>query len=228
MPRRFLMSDLEARCRKRVDHPESTGPISTTQWAELMSEQYGDLYSVVAEAGLSYFEYTLQFTTTGAAYVSEPADHLATVGFEFIDPAGTRRPLKELMAQERARWTGLTGDAQRYAMIDDRIYLYPTPPAGQTYELLYIPQPPNLGEYIPSDIVDVVTPDGEAFLIWGVAVKAHGILESDAQLAMVERDKARERLVDWAIMRAFNSSRHQIVETAEESDYFDQSDWRWR
>ncbi len=231
MPRRFVISDLEARCRKRVDHPASSGPISETQWRGLMSEQYGDLYSIVCDAGMSYFETAAFLVTTGAAYVSEPADHLSTVGIDYIlDADGRRRPLKELMAQERARWSGQTNSyAQRYALIDDRIYLYPTPPASTTsYEIRYIPQPPDLATFDDSDPVDLVTPDGEAFLIYGTAVKAHAILESDAQLAMVERDKARERFKHWATMRAFNTSRHQIVETADEGEMFDPADWRLR
>ncbi len=87
----------------------------------------------------------------------------------------------------------------------------------------------NLAAFDDDDIVDVVTPDGEAFLIYGVAVKAHAILESDAQLAMMERDKARERFVDWAIMRSFNSSRHSVIEPYDEDNgFYDPADWRWR
>ncbi len=232
MPRRFLLSDLKARCRQRVSLPASGGPIPTEQLGQLISERYGDLFSIVCDAGLSYFE-TAAFLTTvaGTAYVSEPAGHLSTVGIDYIiDAAGRRRPLRELMTQERAQWSGQTGsEARRYALIDDRIYLYPTPSVSSStsYEIRYIPQPPDLATFEESDPVDVVTPDGEGFLVWGVAVLLHGILETDAQLAMIERDKARERLADWAMKRAFNTHRHAVVDEEIEGA-FEPSDWMWR
>jgi predicted amidohydrolase YtcJ len=59
-----------------------------------------------------------------------------------------------------------------YAHVDDRIYLYPTPPTAQTYSLLYVPQAPDVSGFASDECVDVYCPDGEACLIWGVAALA--------------------------------------------------------
>jgi hypothetical protein len=231
MPRRFAMSTLVTRCKQRADR-ENDDHISASEWKTLISEQYGDLFQVVAESGLRYFEYTSTLTATGAAYVSEPADHLSTVRIDYLadgTTTGTRRPLTEIMAQEQPYVSGQTGsEARYYALVDDRIYLYPTPPTGQSYEIVYIPQAPSLAAYADADTVDLVTADGELFLIWGVAVKALAKSESDVRLALSERDQARQRLLEWATLRAFNQPRRRFVADVDDGLYVDAADWRYR
>lgn len=227
MPRRFTMSDLVVKCQRRADK-ENDDHIAAAEWKALISEQYGDVYSVVAGTGMQYFQHTSTIATTGASYYDEPADHLSTVALDrIVDSAGTRRSLQEIMAQERARFAGRSGsEARVFALVDDRIYLYPTPPSGQTYELLYIPQPPDLGSYADADVVDLVTPDGEAFLVWGVAVKALSKGEGDVRLALAERDAARGRLLEWAAERSINEPRRIIVDSGDWPS--DPAEWRNR
>ncbi|WP_196299624.1 hypothetical protein, partial [Streptococcus pneumoniae] len=78
--------------------------------------------------------------------LAEMADHLSTVNLSFIVNAttGERRDLRELMAQERSRYSGQSGTARYFSLVDDVIYLYPTPPTGEVYEMRYVPQPPDL------------------------------------------------------------------------------------
>jgi hypothetical protein len=233
VPRRFEMSTLVERCQRRADL-EGDGHIAPAEWTALISEQYGDLFNVVSESGLRYFEFTATLTTTGAAYVTEPEDHFATLRIDYLvdgTTTGQRRTLDELMPQEEAAWSGHggTAEARAYALVDDRIYLYPTPPTGQLYEILYIPQSPELGLYADDDIVDVVSPDGEAFLIWGVTVKALAKSESDVRLAMSERDAARERLISWATMRALSQPRRRFAGDFDgPASGYDAADWRFR
>lgn len=229
MSRLIRMDQLIDRCKQRVDKEEDDH-IADSEWRRLISEQYGDLFEVVAGTGLRYFEKVGTLTTDGSAYVSEPADVLATIGLDYIvnSTTGERRPLREIMVQERAMWAGRSSSyAQAFAIIDDRIYLYPTPPTGQTYELIYVYQSPDLGEFDDDQCVDVVTPSGEAFLIYGVAVKAHAKSETDAQLAIAERDAARDRLLEWAVKRMLNQPRRQVIED-EVTLPISPADWRFR
>ncbi len=223
------MSILRSRAQQRCDM-ENNGLISTAEWNAIISEQYGDLHSIVSSAGGRYFETIDTISTTGATSYDEPEDHLGTVAVtRVIDSAGRRYDLTEIMAQERARWSGLTGTAQVFALIDDKLYLYPTPPTGQTYELLYIPQPPDLTDYADSDVIDVVNTYGEAFLLWGAAVYGHNKGETDPALAISMRDKAEAKLLDWATMRAFNGPRPRIaIDDDTGSMPSDASDWRYR
>lgn len=231
MPRLLEMGTVQERCERRADL-EGDSHISDAEWLALISEQYGELFSIVAETGLRYFETTSTLTTTGAAYVSEPSNHLATLRIDYLvdgTTTGKRRTLDELMSQEQAALSGQssTGEARFFALVDDRIYLYPTPPTGQSYEILFIPQSPDVSGYASDECLDVVTPDGEAFLIWGVTVKALAKSESDVRLAIAERDAARERLFVWATMRALSSPRRRFSGDDSFSGY-DPSDWRFR
>ncbi len=224
------MSDLITRCKRRADREFDTH-IGDPEWKALISEQYGDLFSVIADAGLRYFEQTATLTSTGIAYVAEPDDHLSTVRLDYLVDGvvtGKRRSLTEIMPQEEPYLAGQSaGDSYYFTVADDRIYLYPTPATGKKFELVYIPQPTDLSAYADDDIVDLVTPDGEAFLIWGVAVKALAKSESDVRLAMSERDAARQRMFEWATLRAFNQPRRRFIADVPDM-YMDEGDWRYR
>jgi hypothetical protein len=215
MPRSFALSVLITRCKQRADLENSTH-ITDAEWIALISEQYGDLFSVVASSGLRYFESRATLTTTGVATVAVPTAHYATIRLDWLvngTTTGERRELEELMSPEEPNWAGRTGsNARAFAISNALIYLYPTPPTGQLYELAYVPQPAALdGATDTATLVDLVTPDGEAFLIYGVMVKALAKSESDVRLAMAEREAARARLLEWATLRAFTQPRRRIV-----------------
>jgi len=217
MPRLYTLTNLIKRCKRRCDM-ENDPSIADDEWADLISEAYGELYTIVYESGLQYFERVLKVTSTGAQTIGEPIDHLSTVDVLYlIDPTVLRyRALRELMAQERAGASGIAswsftanGAATAFALVDRLIYLYPTPPAGQVYEIRYVPQPPDFTE--PANL-DVVTPDGLAFLIWNVAVMADSKSEVDATLAATRLEQARDRFTEAVGLRALNAPRRRVVD----------------
>lgn len=190
MPRNFTMDALVEACSDQVDLTNHT-VISRAAWQALISRAYGELWTAVHKAYSRYFETTETFTTDGTAYLTEPTNHLAFVSLSYV--SGTERTdLRLVQPQDRARVSRMTATAQDraqfYERVDDRIYLYPTPPSGQTYELRYVPQSPDLTTYDGDTCVDVVTPSGHDFLIWSVAVRACGKTEADPLLAIRERD----------------------------------------
>lgn len=223
MPRLFTLGDLVTRCQRRCDM-ENRLSISSAEWKGYISTTYAELFGAVAETGLRYFETTQALTATGADSYDEPEDMLSLVGIDFIDGSGRRRELEELMAQERNMFAGRTGEARAYMLVDDQLYLYPKPSSG-SYEWLYVPQPPDLTEGDNEDAIDVVTPDGEAFVLWGVAVQALAKEGSDVSVARAEREQARERVTNWAMMRFLHSPRRHVV--ADESRWCDPGDWRY-
>lgn len=230
MPHLRTMGTLVTRCKQRCDL-ERAGHITPGEWKALVSEAYGcDVYAVVCDAGLQYFEYTFDINADGSSSYDEPEDHLSTIVLDRVYSDGRRRQVREIMAQERARWAGRSagGDAVVFAHVDDLIYFYPTPPSGQTYELLYIPQPPDLSDYGDAEVIDLVTSDGEAALIWSVAVKALSKSESDVRLAMAERDAARQRLLEWAVAKSLLQPRRRQIDEFDQSDMpISDADWRF-
>lgn len=198
----------------------------------MISTVYAELFAAVAETGMRYFEATSTITADGSDSYPEPDNHLSTIGVDIIvNTAGERRALRELMAQERNRFAGLTGEAVAWAHVDDQFVLYPKPSTG-TYEIVYVPQPPDLTSSLDATLVDVVTPDGEAFLYWGVAVLALAKENSDASLARAERDQAKGRVVTWATLKALNNARTMSTDSLNPYDdpwgSCDPADWRWR
>jgi hypothetical protein len=193
---------------------ENQGHISTSEWKEMLSTAYAELYAILAESGMRYFETEATVTTTGVASYALPAGHLSTVGVDYLVSASTgeRRQLEELMAQERNMFTGAGASwASAYALVGSNLVLYATPPTGQTYYHIYVPQPADLSAAADATSVDVVTPDGEGFLTWAVAVMALAKEESDAGLARAEREAARNRVMEWSALRSLNTPRRRVV-----------------
>lgn len=236
MPRLIEMGDLIRRCQQRADKvgDDHIGGDDTAEWHSLISEVYGaDVYCVVAESAGRYFEYKSTLTTTGVAYVDEPADCLALMGLDYVDSAGRHYPLQPLEVQEEAFYVGASSGSRAlyYTLVDDRIYLYPLPPTGQTYEIQYVPQPPDLATFDSDDCVDVVTPAGEACLIWGVAALALAKAKQDASFHTQQHEKYRERHNEWAVSRMLTEPHRQVVRLQDIGRIgypISPADWRFR
>ena len=227
MARTLTVSTVVTRCQQRADR-ENDNHISATEWLALLTEQYGELYALVSAVGLRHFETSATITSTGALYYTLPATHLSTAAISRILSSTTfGRDLREIMAQEQSAASGPTGEATNYAIIGERIYLYPTPPTGQTYSHRYIAQPPDLNDGVTTTI-DALSSDGEAFLIWGTAVKAKAKSDEDVSMFVAEREAARVRLTEWATLRMLNQPRRRIVDEGPDFDGVDASDWRYR
>jgi hypothetical protein len=190
---------------------EFSNVIQSPEWKSLISEMYGQLYSTVVKAGLRYFETTATITATGAASYPLPADHDETIGIDRVIDAASGRTdqLPELMIQERNCFSGQTGDARAYSLVAQTIVLFPRPSSG-TYLHLYVAQSPDISTLSDTTTVDVVTGDGEAFLINGVAAKALPKTESDNTSVRDERDEAAARFAADVQMRALVNPRRRV------------------
>jgi len=196
---------------------ENNGLIDATQggeWYSIVSASFGELYMLIAETGMRYYETATQFTPSGATF-AQPSDLLSVIQVYWIDntSTGTRRTLHPLMVSERSRYIGrVGGDTERYELAGSTFTLYPSPAGlGRTYELIYIPQPTDCATLTSSDTIDVVTADGEEFLIWNACVKAHAKQESDPQLAIAERERYRTAVLEWANLRLFTDPQRRMV-----------------
>ncbi len=207
MPRLIEIGTLKLRCQQRADkvYDDHIGgdDADTAEWLRMISEVWAhDVFQVVADTGLRYFETTSTLTTTGAAYVSEPSNIAKMIRLDYIDSAGDRHVVMPAGVHDQVYLSGLTGTvALFFAVVDDRVYLYPTPATDQTYEALFIPQAPDLSAYASDDCVDVVSADGEACVIWGVAALAKIKASQDATIFLQKQEQHRERLQGWAADR---------------------------
>lgn len=234
--RLLMMSDLVLRCQRKANM-EGESFIATPEWKSLISEQYGHVYSTVVKQGMRHFESTQTITANGAASYALPSDHDQTIGIDrTVDSSGRKVDLGELMIQERNAWSGQTGDAVAYSVVGQTIVLFPRPLTG-TYTHTYVPQSPDISALSDSATVDVVTADGEAFLINGVAVKAKMKRDEDPSYWVRERDAAEERFVEDVMLRALVNPRRRVVMSSPADAWGDDWglrddpgswSWRWR
>lgn len=210
MARAFTLAQLTSRCKQRCDL-ENSSLISTTEWQQMISSAFGRLYGELVKSGLRYFETTQTLTATTTAL---PAGYLSTIGVEFVvDAAGNRRALRELSYHDRSMYRAATGgESLAYALEGTNIVLHPALTSGQSYIHTYVPQPTDYTSSADSTSVDVVTPDGEEFVTWAVAVMALHKEESDTSVAMRERDLALARVQEWALERTLTTMRPRVTD----------------
>lgn len=223
------MGTILQRASRRADKETTTSDhIGSGEWRALISECWGaEVFEPVAETGLRYFETTSTLTTDGSAYLAEPPNFLSAIRFDYVDSNGRHYELDEITGFEQGVLAGLSaggGPARWFAMVDNRIYVYPTPPTGQTYELLYIPQAPDVSGFADDQCIDLVNANGEACLYWGVAALGLAKAKQDASFAEARMRKHQEKLVDWAINRSLSQPRRRQVRL-DDLDFSDPTMW---
>lgn len=229
MSRTIALSTLVTNCLTAADL-ESQSVISSATTKVLIDRAYRQLYGELARPGVGYFDTEQTITSTGVATYALQSDHLWTVGVEYkMDSAGRRRALTKLMRPERALHTGNTGQtAQAYDVIGTNVVLYPTPPSGQTYYHVYIPQPADISVAADATLIEMATLDGEEFLTWTVVFYMRDKLDLDTRTAAAEREAARVRVQDDAQLRAFeNMSRRIIQDDIEDLGSYDPGSFYW-
>lgn len=212
MGRTLQLGTLVTRCQQRADRVGDghIGGDDTTEWQSLVSEAYGEMYMIAAESGLLQYVTEATITADGSASYALPSDYLSTIEVDYVrDSAGRRRPLDEIMVQERAALLGETGDATRFCLFGSAIELYARPTTG-TYKHLYIPQPADLSTAGPTTSVDLLNVHGQAFVIWSVKLKALDKSESDVQVSMTQIARHAEKLAEWCALRSFNTPRRAV------------------
>lgn len=198
MPRRQTLGTWITRARQLADL-EGDDSVESSTWKWFASMVYADLWAEVSGTGRRYFETSTTITADGSESYDEPVGHMATVRVTRVD-GSYEYELRELRLGEEVAYKGRTGDAVGWTLVDDRLFLYPSPSSG-TYKWYYQQQPTDLSSYADDGIVDVVVPAGEPFFLWGMALLALQKGGKSVQLAMTEKEKARELLQLQAAQR---------------------------
>lgn len=231
MARTFKVGELVTLAQQYSDQ-ENSDFISQAEWRGYLSSGYAVLHSILVESGARCFEDTDLYTTGSDPWLL-PEDFLSYIGVDYLQDGtltGRRWSLREFMAQERNLYAGVSGSgyASGFYISNKDITLQPTPGTGQVYALVYVPQPVKLTD--DDTVVDVVTPDGEQFLLWYATFMARDKEDSDVRSALRERREAEVRLREWAVNRAMHAPRRPMVDQLIDSyDGFDDDPggYRW-
>lgn len=222
MSRNFTIAQLITKGRRRCDQ-ENRDILSAAEWQEELSTIFGEFHGLLTDAGMRFYESS--DTITGVAGTQDyalPSDFLASVGVDYEQSAdGQRIELQSFLAQERNVFSGSSGgQSVAYALIGQNVRLYPAPATGQTYYHIYVPQPADISTATTSDNVDVVTPNGEAFFTWSLALVG-GIKEESDLVPYYERqvDRQRERVIEWAMQRELYTPKRRYVDSSGTSGF---------
>lgn len=233
MARLYELSTLVSRAQELAD-VENQGNITPATWQAWIGQLHGRLHGIVASTGYRYFEAVQTITTDGNSFYSLPADHFMSGTVTRVVSHEDRRPLRRLSAQRtalvpQAAAAPSSGEACNWALVGQQIILcMGKPPAGQTYEHRYIPQPADLTTALGTTQVDVVTPDGESFVLHGVAVKALVKMRMNPSFHLDERNVAEGNLREWAALRSLHEGHITESQSLEQDGFWDPADYRDR
>ncbi len=206
--------------------------ITDAQWKEWMHSAMGKHHLEAVNSGMRYFETNLAIAGSeldddgyGGGSIDLPDDYFVHVG---CDRQESNRWVNmfELMSQERNYTTGTSLNRPiAFAVIGQKLHIYPKPPASTQLRFIYIPQAPKIRGAADAFRVDLITPDGEEFIIWSLVVRALAKEESDTADARMERSAALEALREWLVNRAIQSPRRRQVEADPMSTPYGDSRW---
>ena len=180
----------------------------------LVHDETGEIGNQTCSESVAVATFAVTDMTGGGQTYRLPTDHLSTVGVFYVPNSSSEWiTLTERMAQEHYRGSGSSGGySTGWSVHNSFIRLTPFPGVGQTYKLRYVPQNPDLTGAPVSTKVDVVTPDGEAFIVSHVAVEALSKESSDVVGAVAARERMRARIIEWATLRSLHELRKPMVD----------------
>lgn len=224
MARNFTIAALIAKGRRRCGQ-ENRDLLSAGEWQEELSTICSEFQGLIVDSGSRVFESEETITATGASGYALPADFLAEVGVD--DSDGNH--LTPLLVQERNHTNGATGTARYYSLVGDEIRLFPNPASG-TYTLIYAPQCPDYTVIADTTEIDVITPAGENYFTWSLALVG-GVKEESDLTPYYEKqvEKYRRKVEKWAAKRMLTAPVRRYVEYGSPDSFpGDWDDWGGR
>ena len=226
MARNFTIAALILKGRRRCDQ-ENRDILSAAEWQDELSTICSEFQGLIVDSGARVFESEQTITADGSAGYDFPADFLASVGVDRL--VGTRREhLTPLLVQERNHTNSSTGNARFYSLVGDQIRFFPNPSSG-TYYHIYAPQCPDYSESVTTTEINVITPAGENFFTWSLALVG-GVKEESDLTPYYEKqvEKYRARVEKWAMQQMLNAPVRRYVEYGSPDNPFrdDNGDWQ--
>lgn len=177
------LATIRLQAQQRADM-ENSNFLSPLEWNQNITNSYKELVDLLVSAyGNNYFIATpYTFVTDGTTqFYSLPTDFYKLLGVD-LKTGGACVSLKPFNFSERNNYavpnTGSFYGATnlRYRLNGSQLWLNPTPSAGQTVQLWYVPEPANLTN--DSDTLDGIS-GWEEYVIVDAAIKALVKEESD-------------------------------------------------
>ena len=207
MPRLVTVGTLIDRALRLADKEGSTFT-GRPEVMDLMLTKYAELYGLLVKSGCQYFESISLLTTTGVASYSllagafwnvAPADFWGLLRLDFLPPGQRPRPIPAAMVQELHFFNPNQSSvyAIRHRIAGNTLYLYPTAPTGQVYQLMYVPA--AMATFAAGEATTLDGQNGwEQLLVVEAAIDLKFKDHRDTAYLITERD----RLTKWIQQQA--------------------------
>lgn len=217
MARSFTLAQIRTAVLGLCD-AENDGNLVTAWLNTAISSSYSELVDLLVSSGLFYFRSTATLSysaVTGLAAL--PADFLATVSVWYEKDASRRLPLRAVSIRDAWKFKKTSvSRAFCFETVGTNIQLYPPPPSGQTYTLIYVPCAADLTS-------DGQTVDGvqgfEELIVVDAAIKVGIRQETDVQVLLGRKQELLGRIQQMSQNREIASATSLYEEP--EENYFD-------
>jgi hypothetical protein len=199
------LSVLRTRAKQRADMENSTF-VSDAEWLSYINDSAAWLYDLLVKAyDEDYYLTSTTFETSTASNYTwatiSMTDFYKLRGVSIIPVAGEEVPLKRYTFGDRGRTNNfyssnrLGRTALRYRLGGDSIEFRPTPQAGQTIKLWYIPSITLLSQ--DTDTIDGIN-GWEEFVVLNAAILAGTKEETDTSALVQQRQIYLDRIETMA------------------------------
>lgn len=200
------LGQIRAMAKQRADM-ENSGFVTTSEWNTYINQSYFELYDLLVTVYEDYFlTGPTPLVTTGDNTIALPNDFYKLMGVDG-SPNSTNAfvTLKKFDFIARNRYiypqqvnTLLGVFNPQYRVMGNNLMLIPTPPAGQTIRIWYIPRVTQLLQ--DTDTLDGVSGWNE-YVIVDAAIKAMQKEESDVSVLMAQKQMLKQRIEESATNR---------------------------
>lgn len=195
--RTYTIAQLITRIRAVADINGTDVFVTDAELQVQMDEGYSELVDILARASIHQFETSYSFTTTGATDTyAIPSDHYKSLAVDYKYATDRYVKVDPLMFEERNNFMlGINGSARGWRLVGENIVLYPKPPSGQVYRLIYIPAPANISTSSTSTTIDGIA-GWEEYIVQYVVRFVKTKQEDDAGVAKAQAhlDRLADRI----------------------------------
>lgn len=224
MPRTLTGQDLIDRVRALGDF-ESDPHKDDAKIMMFLSDGYAEMYDILVSSGLMYFRTKKIYTSDGGQSYSLPDDFFGTVRVDYQYTADVVWPLREISPRELHKVTRTGQRAFMYEAVNNNLILYPTPPAGQQYNLYYIPAPV---------VINSTTQVIDGFSGWEIYAVTYAVMQlktrsdEDMEVHQKRLDKIAKRIADAAQNRTMGSATSLVQDDGLFDWEFERDPANWR
>jgi hypothetical protein len=192
---------------------ENTTFVADGELNEYISASYAELHDLLTQSGISFWEGTHTFSTTGASSYSLPSDFCWPIMVVYKDGTSQAYEVEMVDIERMTRIKNMTDTTYPlgYRIVNsgtsEAIHVYPTGNSGASITLYYIPCPDDLTD--DADVINGVS-GWEEYIVVDAAIKCLEKEESNTGHLMARKQQLLQRIEQMKEKREMHMGRAVI------------------